>query len=208
MWPQPSIADRDDFQTFNERGAPVERGKKQAKTSALICKIATQDHRRRTCANRACALVTPWGEQTAGQGRMTNIHFNNAILLAARIMLALMFVNGGFGKLMNSAGAIGYMDKVGISPSLLPLVILTELGVGLLILIGFQTRVSALVLAGFTLLAGLLVHLKAGDFNNMIHFWKNLSIAGGFVALVAAGAGDWSVDGLLNRRRGAALRTA
>lgn len=78
---------------------------------------------------------------------------------------------------------------------LLPLVILTELGGGLLILVGWQTRIVAFLMAGFTLLAALLFHFKTGDRNQMIHFMKNIAIAGGFLSLVANGAGAWSVDG-------------
>ena len=87
------------------------------------------------------------------------------------------------------------MAKMGVPGALLPLVILTELGGGLLILVGWQTRVVSFLLAGFTLLAGLLFHLSVGDAPNMIQFWKNVAIAGGFLAIFANGAGEWSLDG-------------
>ena len=61
--------------------------------------------------------------------------------------------------------------------------------------IGFQTRIVAFLLAGFTLLAGLMFHYAVGDGPNMIHFWKNVAIAGGFLGMVAHGAGAWSIDG-------------
>ena len=123
----------------------------------------------------------------------------DAALLVARIMLAAIFVMGGFGKMMNYAGAAAYMDKSGIPSILLPLVILTELGGGLLILTGFQTRLAAFLLAGFTLLSGLLVHFHLSDSGQMIHFWKNVAITGGFCVLFAAGPGLWSLDGWRSR---------
>ena len=113
--------------------------------------------------------------------------------------LAAIFVMGGFGKITNYAGSAAYMDKSGIPSILLPLVILTELGGGLLILTGLQTRLAAFLLAGFTLLSGLLIHFKLGDSGQMIHFWKNVAITGGFLALFAAGPGLWSLDGWRSR---------
>jgi putative oxidoreductase len=77
---------------------------------------------------------------------------------------------------------------------LLPLVILVELGVGLLVLIGWQTRLVALALAGFTILSTLIFHSNFADQGQSIHFMKNLAIAGGFLVLLANGAGSWSVD--------------
>lgn len=126
---------------------------------------------------------------------MNNPQLANAAALVGRIMLALIFITAGYGKIGGYAGAAGYMDKMGVPSVLLPLVILTELGGGLLILVGWQTRIVSVLLAGFTLLAGLLFHLKVGDAPNMIQFWKNVAIAGGFLVLFANGAGAWSVDG-------------
>jgi putative oxidoreductase len=131
---------------------------------------------------------------------MNNPQIANAAALLGRIMLSALFITGGFGKLTGYAGAVGYMDKVGMPSALLPLVILTELGGGLLILVGWQTRIVSFLLAGFTALTALLVHLKIGDGPNMVHFWKNIAITGGFIALLANGAGAWSVDGLLGAK--------
>jgi putative oxidoreductase len=127
---------------------------------------------------------------------MPNTQLNNAVALVARILLSLIFIQGGFNKLMGYAGTVGYMESAGVPGVLLPLVILTELGGGLLILFGWRTRTVSFLLAGFTLLAGLLFHLKTGDRNQMIHFMKNVAIAGGFLSLMALGGGDWSLDGI------------
>jgi len=113
--------------------------------------------------------------------------------LAGRILLALIFVLGGWSKIGGYAGTQAYMASAGVPGILLPLVILLELVGGLMIVVGFQTRLVALALAGFTILAALLFHLKP-DQVNQIMLMKNLAIAGGYLALFAAGPGRWSVD--------------
>ena len=115
-------------------------------------------------------------------------------LLIARILLSAIFIRGGINKIMGYSATQGYMKANGVPDALLPLVILTELGGGLLILLGFQTRIVAILMAGFTLIAGLLFHTKFGDPNQVIHFMKNLAIAGGFLSLFVSGAGVWSLD--------------
>lgn len=129
----------------------------------------------------------------------TNPAIQNLALLAGRVMLSVPFIMGGYNKIGGFAGTQKYMESQGVPGILLPLVIVTELGFGLMVLAGFKTRLAAFMLAGFTLLAGLLFHYKPADAMQMIMFWKNVSIAGGFLALMAAGAGAFSVDG--SRRR-------
>ena len=126
---------------------------------------------------------------------MKNSTLGNAVGLAARILLAVIFVVAGFGKLADPSGTAGYMSSVGVPGFLVWPTILVELGGGLLIAVGYQTRIVALILAGFTLLTGLIFHHNFVDQNQMIHFMKNLAIAGGFLSLVVNGAGAWSVDG-------------
>lgn len=121
---------------------------------------------------------------------------SNFALLAARILMAAIFVLGGIGKIGDVAGTAGYISSIGLPGGLLVYpAIIAELGGGLLILIGFQTRLIALLMAIFTIVLALLFHRNFGDMNQMINFLKNLGIAGGFLALMVAGAGDWSVDG-------------
>ena len=126
---------------------------------------------------------------------MKNSALGNAVGLAARILLAIIFVFAGYGKLSDPAGTAGYMSSMGIPGFLVWPTIVLELGGGILIAVGYQTRIVALLLAGFTVLAGLIFHNQFGDQNQMIHFMKNLAIAGGFLSLVLNGAGGWSVDG-------------
>ena len=136
-----------------------------------------------------------------------NPALSNLALLLARIMLAVIFILSGYGKLKGYIGdadtyarTTGYMQSAGIPGSLLPLVIAAELGGGILILFGFLTRLMALALCIFTLAAAILFHFKPDDMAQMTNFLKNVAISGGFLALVASGAGAISIDGLINRR--------
>jgi putative oxidoreductase len=133
---------------------------------------------------------------------MTNAQtLNDAALLAGRILLALMFVLGGWSKIGGYAGTQAYMASAGVPGFLLPLVILTELGAGLLVLVGYQTRLAAIALFGFTIIANLLFHTNFAQQMQMLLFMKNLAVAGGFLALFVAGAGRWSVDGFMGGER-------
>ena len=113
---------------------------------------------------------------------------------AGRALLSLLFIWGGVGKIMSYSGAQAYMAKSGVPGELLPLVILTELGGGLAILAGWQTRWVALALAGFCVLSAVIFHNEFGDRTQLIQFLKNLGLAGGFLVLAAAGPGALSVD--------------
>ena len=123
----------------------------------------------------------------------------NAAVLVGRVLLALIFITSGFSKITGYAGTVGYMEKVGVPGIFLPLVILTEFGGGLCILLGFQTRIAAILLAGFCVISGVLFHYQPGDQGQMVNFLKNLTIAGGFLALFANGAGAFSLDRLFSK---------
>lgn len=132
---------------------------------------------------------------------MTQI--TSSATLAARILLSLLFIIAGYGKLQDVAGFAGYMASGGVPAFLAwPTIALEFLG-GIAILIGLFTRPVALALAGFSLLAALLFHLVPSDQMQMVSFWKNLGLAGGFLLLGVHGAGAWSVDALLGRKSAA-----
>ncbi len=114
--------------------------------------------------------------------------------LAGRVLLAIMFVVSGYGKIGGYEGTQGYMESMGVPGILLPLVIVLELGGGLAIIAGWQTRIVAILLAGFTLLAAFTFHLDFADQMQSIMFMKNLSVAGGFLMLVAYGPGALALD--------------
>src|SRR5262249_14252859 len=98
------------------------------------------------------------------------------------------------------AAAVAYMEAFGLPGALLPLAIGVELGCGLLIVIGYRTRVAALLLAGFCVATALLFHTRLGDRNQLLHFEKDLAIAGGFLVLAARGAGAYALDALRRDR--------
>ena len=113
--------------------------------------------------------------------------------LAARISLAALFIVAGLGKIAGYEGTAGYMQSMGVPGGLLPFVIALELGGGLAIAVGYRTRLLAFLLAGFSLLSGLIFHSPL-DPSEQTQFLKNLAIAGGFLLLVVHGAGRLSLD--------------
>ncbi len=121
-------------------------------------------------------------------------HLKSYAELSARILLALIFINAGIGKLDDVQGFAGYMASGGVPEFLAWPVILLEIIGGIAVLIGFQTRLAALALAGFSVSAALLYHFVPGDQMQMIMFMKNLGLAGGFLMLVIHGAGSISLD--------------
>ncbi len=127
-----------------------------------------------------------------------------------RLLLSSLFVWAGFGKLTNPGGAAQYIAAVGVpAPGLVAWVVIAiEFLGGLALLVGFKTRWTGLVLAIWTLITAFAIHLVAATSatvpavasDNMIHFYKNLAIAGGMLYVVAFGAGAPSVDSSLSRR--------
>jgi putative oxidoreductase len=130
-----------------------------------------------------------------------NTQTQNVVALIGRIMLALIFITSGFGKIGGFAGTAGYIASKGLplASVVAALTILIELGGGLAIVLGFLTRWAALALAAFTVLAAVIFHAYWGVpadqvMGQQINFWKNISIAGGFLVLAAFGAGGISID--------------
>ena len=123
--------------------------------------------------------------------------------LVGRVLIAAIFILSGWGKIAAYAGTQAYMQSAGVPGGLLPLVILVELGGGLAIVLGLYTRTVAAVLAGFSVIAGLLFHSGA-DQVSQIMFLKNVAMAGGFLFLVANGPGKLSLDAKLGKLNPAA----
>ena len=125
----------------------------------------------------------------------------DGLALLGRIFLAALFIPAGFGKIAGFTGTAGYIASVGLP---LPQVgaaiaIVVELGLGILLLVGFKTRLAALLIALFTLAAALFFHnywsMPADKVMiNQLMFWKNIAIAGGLLAFTAFGPGRFSVD--------------
>lgn len=113
---------------------------------------------------------------------------------AGRVLLAALFLVAGLGKITAYEGTAAYMASQGVPGAALPLVIGLEVLGALAIIIGWQTRLVAFLLAGFSAVSALLFHANFSDPIQQIMFLKNFAIAGGFLLLVAHGAGAWSLD--------------
>lgn len=118
----------------------------------------------------------------------------NLAELAGRVLLASLFLLSGLSKIGTYDATVGYMQAMGVPGFALPLVIALEVLGAAAIIVGYQTRVVAFLLAGFSLVAALLFHANFADQIQTILFLKNVSIAGGFLLLVANGAGPLSLD--------------
>ena len=126
---------------------------------------------------------------------------NNALNLAGRVLLAALFLPAGIGKLTGFAGTVGYISSVGLPlPAVgAALALVVEIVGSLALLAGFGTRIAALVLAAFTLVASFFFHAywaAPADqaFVVQLLFFKNVAVVGGLLALAANGAGGWSLD--------------
>jgi putative oxidoreductase len=130
---------------------------------------------------------------TAGAGTASN---SSTTILLGRVLLAVIFLLSGFGKLTAISGTAGYFGAIGLpAPTATAIVVgLIELLGGLAVLVGFQTRIAAWVLAIFTIATALVAHTGWADQNQMIHFLKNVAISGGFLLLASSGAGAYSID--------------
>ena len=120
--------------------------------------------------------------------------------LAGRLLLAALFLFDGWVVVNNYSGTAEYLTANGVPAIMLPLALLTQVGGGILVALGFLTRLAALALGGFCLMTALLFHASS-DPNEQIQFFKDLAIAGGFFVLLAHGAGRYSIDERWRRSR-------
>lgn len=123
----------------------------------------------------------------------------NFATLAGRALLAGIFLWSGYGTSAGIPELAHYLGTLGVPfPGLAaPLVIVWELGGGLLLLCGAFTRLSALALGAFCLITAALVHYHPADMQAMIDFAKNLALTGGFLFVAVHGGGAWSLDARL-----------
>ena len=122
-------------------------------------------------------------------------HFKFLPLLG-RIMIGAPFVMSGLGKLAAYAATVGYIASVGLPlpPLAFVVAVLTELGGGLLLLSGYRARAVSLAMALFCLVTAMFFHHNFADQNQMIHFLKNVMMAGGLLQIAYFGAGAFSLD--------------
>lgn len=113
---------------------------------------------------------------------------------SGRVLLAVLFLLAGIGKLGAYAATGAYMSAFGVPSALLPVVIATEVLGALAILLGWKARVAGFLLAGYCLLTASIFHHNLADQAQLIHFFKDLAISGGLLLLVVNGAGPLSLD--------------
>jgi putative oxidoreductase len=130
----------------------------------------------------------------ASAGKSNHAKLENLTGLAGRVLLSALFLFSGLGKLGAYSATAAYMSSAGVPGALLPVVITTEVGGALAVILGWKTRIVALLLAGFSLLTAIAFHRNFADQVQMINFLKNVSIAGGFLMLVVNGPGPLSID--------------
>jgi putative oxidoreductase len=123
---------------------------------------------------------------------------------AGRLLIAAIFLVSGVGKVAAPAMTQGFIASAGLPFPLLAylVAIAIEVGGGILLVLGYQSRVVASVMAAFTIATALGFHRDFADQNAMVHFLKNLSITGGLLQIVAFGAGTFSIDGRLAKSPG------
>ena len=144
------------------------------------------------------ATTTARGISDRATQKSSTSTVKNVSELAGRSLLSVLFLLSGVGKIGAYAATGAYMSSFGVPGVLLPIVIAAEVLGAIAIILGWQTRIAAFLLAGYSLLTALVFHANFADQIEMIMFLKNVSIAGGFLLLVANGAGPLSLD-----RRGA-----
>ncbi|NTY39838.1 DoxX family protein [Burkholderia diffusa] len=127
--------------------------------------------------------------------------------LLGRILIGAPFLMSGLSKLAAHAATVGYIASVGLpAPSIAFVVaVLVEAGGGLLLMSGYRARPVALAMALFSVVTAVFFHHNFADQNQMIHFLKNVMMAGGLLQIAYFGAGAFSLDARIGR---AALRIA
>jgi putative oxidoreductase len=125
---------------------------------------------------------------------------DNLGLLASRLLLAWIFIHEGVFLTMNFVSAAAGMAKLGVPGPALVVVIALQLVAGIAIAVGWNARSGAAALGLFCLATAVLFHTNFGSRNELLHFEKDIAIAGGLFLLVLCGPGDWSVEGLIRAR--------
>jgi putative oxidoreductase len=122
---------------------------------------------------------------------------NDGAALLGRLLLSAIFVLSGIGKLADFSGTVALMGQEGLPLPIAAAIvaIAVECVGGALMVVGWRTRATAAVLAAWCIATALVAHRDFANEDQMIHFLKNLAMAGGFLQVVAFGAGGWSLDG-------------
>jgi len=124
-------------------------------------------------------------------------NMNTLASAVGRVLMSVIFILAGLQKLAGFSGTAGYMGSLGLPlPEVAVIVaIIVEIIGGVLVLVGYRTRIVGLVLAVWCLVTALIAHTHFSDPEQAVNFLKNLAMAGGFLQLFANGGGAWSIDG-------------
>ncbi len=133
-------------------------------------------------------MATAFDKQLSG--------YNDIALLVGRILLGALMLIAAYGKARGYAGTTAYFGRLGLpAPAVMAaLVAVFEAVAGVLLIVGWQTRLAALAVAAFCIVAALIAHTNFADMNQFNHFLKNFAVAGGALALFVAGPGAYSLD--------------
>ena len=124
----------------------------------------------------------------------------NIIEIFGRIFLSAIFLIEGVNKIFNYEGTTGYMESFGVPSLLYVPAIIVEILFPLLIVIGYQTKVSALIMAIFSVSLAIIFHTDFSNQMQVMSFLKNFAIAGGFIIIFVNGPSRWSIDYLLKSK--------
>jgi putative oxidoreductase len=122
-----------------------------------------------------------------------------AIAMLGRLLMGAIFVWSGIGKVTAAAATIGYFGKLGlpVPPVAFATAVLIEVGVSILFIAGFYTRAAALILGFWCIATALAAHSNFADQNMVTHFYKNVSMCGGFISVALLGPGAFSLDAVI-----------
>ena len=118
----------------------------------------------------------------------------NLIDLIGRIFISALFLISAFNKIFNLDGSIGWMEGFGVPGFLIYPGIAIEIILPVLVIVGFQARIAAGILAIFCLMTAFLFHLDFSSQSQLVSFFKNIGLTGGFLFIVVNGTKDWAVD--------------
>ena len=118
----------------------------------------------------------------------------NVIDLIGRIFISALFLISAFNKIFNLDGSASWMEGFGLPGFLIYPAIVIEVILPLLVIVGYQARIAAGILASFCLLTAFIFHFDFSNQMQLVSFFKNIGLAGGFLFIVANGTKDWAVD--------------
>ena len=118
----------------------------------------------------------------------------NVLDLIGRILISALFLISAFNKIFNLEGSMSWMEGFGLPGFLIYPAIVIEVILPVLVIVGYQARIAAGILASFCLLTAFIFHFDFSNQMQLVSFFKNIGLAGGFLFIVANGTKDWAVD--------------